>query len=52
MLELQIAAVFKVKQRLGEAGVYGVSSRLYFGEIGQHMETRPVTKLARGSQYM
>src|SRR5436309_976092 len=52
MLELKIAAVFKVKQRLGEAGIYGVSSRLCFGEIGQHMETRPVTKLARGSQYI
>src|SRR5262245_15128081 len=39
MLELQIAAVFKVKQRLGEAGIYRVSSRLCFGEIGQHMET-------------
>ena len=36
MLELEIAAVFKVKQGLGEGRVYGVSSRLGFGEIGKH----------------
>src|SRR5437667_6136089 len=44
MFELEIAAVFKVKQGLGKGCVYGVPGCLCFGEIGQHSEMRRVTK--------